>query len=83
MFHITMGCEKTVLQNGSINNTGLFEVFKQTEPFRKVKKHIIIPAKDNTACSCRRTSVCNQACPNAVYAILGTTISYRKEGKRI
>lgn len=68
MFRMILGC-KILTKSTTVENSGLFEAFKNLEKIERVFGNII-PAKESTGCKCRRTARCSLSCFRAVSGIL-------------
>lgn len=80
MINVILGCKKS--DTGHINiNAGIFGILEES---LKITNKRIIPAKENTDCPNRRSSVCNIDCPSAITGYqAGHSISFLQLGKRI
>lgn len=80
-FNMVLGCEKH--DDGHIDiNEGIFGVLD--EKLKKIGTGIVILARNNTECRCRRTSKCSVECPWARSGIQsGHIISYQRKGIKI
>lgn len=83
-FIVTLGCDKTT--TGHVDTkAGVFGVLD--ERFRgRIPLGVIVPAKENTDCTHRRTSQCNVACPRArtgYQSSSGYRVSYQQKGRRM
>lgn len=83
MFSMILGC-KILTKSTTVENTGLFEIFKNLETIENVFGNII-PARQSTGCKCRRTARCSvDHCFRAVSGIMaGHSINWIERSVRM
>jgi len=81
--NVALGCDY-LTDNGHVDiDAGIFGALTE-EVLRPVRKGIVLPVKNNTACKCRKTSKCSVNCPRAITVYqVGHHWSPQQKGKRM